>query len=116
MEPWIRSRVFGLDLLEAMLRRRANTRVWCWLFFSSRRRHTRFDCDWSSDVCSSDLLQLGPASDHQPVDPTRVEAGHRREARRIGIELHDPPAQRLLPDAVAAAGDRKRAEDRKSGV
>src|SRR2546430_5015496 len=28
-----------------------------WIFFfSSRRRHTRFDCDWSSDVCSSDLL------------------------------------------------------------
>src|SRR5256886_561008 len=26
-------------------------------FFSSRRRHTRFDCDWSSDVCSSDLLE-----------------------------------------------------------
>src|SRR3989475_6511972 len=25
-------------------------------FFSSRRRHTRFDCDWSSDVCSSDLM------------------------------------------------------------
>src|SRR2546430_2812696 len=24
-------------------------------FFSSRRRHTSFDCDWSSDVCSSDL-------------------------------------------------------------
>src|SRR5260370_8901989 len=24
-------------------------------FFSSRRRHTRFKCDWSSDVCSSDL-------------------------------------------------------------
>src|SRR2546430_10796699 len=28
---------------------------WTLLFFSSRRRHTRFDCDWSSDVCSSDL-------------------------------------------------------------
>src|SRR2546427_7435662 len=31
-------------------------------FFSSRRRHTRFDCDWSSDVCSSDLsreIELG---------------------------------------------------------
>src|SRR3989475_10853693 len=27
-------------------------------FFSSRRRHTRFDCDWSSDVCSSDLRAL----------------------------------------------------------
>src|SRR2546427_7075866 len=26
-----------------------------YFFFSSRRRHTRFDCDWSSDVCSSDL-------------------------------------------------------------
>src|SRR2546427_6778945 len=28
-------------------------------FFSSRRRHTRFDCDWSSDVCSSDLVAVG---------------------------------------------------------
>src|SRR5260370_18849042 len=27
-------------------------------FFSSRRRHTRFKCDWSSDVCSSDLIPL----------------------------------------------------------
>src|SRR5260370_40542669 len=27
-------------------------------FFSSRRRHTRFKCDWSSDVCSSDLCPL----------------------------------------------------------
>src|SRR5579862_789208 len=26
-------------------------------FFSSRRRHTRWNCDWSSDVCSSDLDQ-----------------------------------------------------------
>src|SRR5260370_16886552 len=25
-------------------------------FFSSRRRHRRFKCDWSSDVCSSDLF------------------------------------------------------------
>src|SRR5688572_16774532 len=30
-------------------------------FFSSRRRHTRFDCDWSSDVCSSDLRCDGPS-------------------------------------------------------
>src|SRR5256885_6902295 len=27
-------------------------------FFSSRRRHTRLQGDWSSDVCSSDLTQL----------------------------------------------------------
>src|SRR2546430_12723126 len=34
--------------------------VTCTLFFfSSRRRHTIFDCDWSSDVCSSDL-ERGP--------------------------------------------------------
>src|SRR5688572_31387047 len=29
--------------------------IFIFFFFSSRRRHTRFDCDWSSDVCSSDL-------------------------------------------------------------
>src|SRR2546430_8522950 len=29
-------------------------------FFSSRSRHTRFDCDWSSDVCSSDLVSASP--------------------------------------------------------
>src|SRR2546430_8604076 len=29
--------------------------------FSSRRRHTRFDCDWSSDVCSSDLFESAVA-------------------------------------------------------
>src|SRR2546430_11380181 len=33
-------------------------------FFSSRRRHTRFDCDWSSDVCSSDLSS---ATSGEPV-------------------------------------------------
>src|SRR5207237_3093977 len=32
--------------------------VFFFFFFSSRRRHTRFKCDWSSDVCSSDLQQL----------------------------------------------------------
>src|SRR5690242_21011541 len=29
--------------------------VFFFFFFSSRRRHTRLTCDWSSDVCSSDL-------------------------------------------------------------
>src|SRR2546430_3794863 len=33
-------------------------------FFSSRRRHTRFDCDWSSDVCSSDLQWNRVADEH----------------------------------------------------
>src|SRR6266700_783050 len=31
------------------------TTIYLFFFFSSRRRHTRFSRDWSSDVCSSDL-------------------------------------------------------------
>src|SRR5689334_19125913 len=33
-----------------------NLLYWFFFFFSSRRRHTRWNCDWSSDVCSSDLF------------------------------------------------------------
>src|SRR5690606_39994302 len=36
-------------------------------FFSSRRRHTRFSRDWSSDVCSSDLAELGLSSIGDPA-------------------------------------------------
>src|SRR2546430_9564059 len=36
-------------------------------FFSSRRRHTRFDCDWSSDVCSSDCPFQDPTSQYSGV-------------------------------------------------
>src|SRR6266571_7670583 len=40
-------------------------------FFSSRRRHTRLTCDWSSDVCSSDLDNAGfapfPAGRNRPL-------------------------------------------------
>src|SRR5713226_7288162 len=32
----------------------------CCFFFSSRRRHTRWTGDWSSDVCSSDLFDSAP--------------------------------------------------------
>src|SRR5256886_8257255 len=38
----------------------SHMRFYVFFFFSSRRRHTRFDCDWSSDVCSSDLGGQGP--------------------------------------------------------
>src|SRR5436309_8907758 len=31
--------------------------IFLFFFFSSRRRHTRFSRDWSSDVCSSDLFR-----------------------------------------------------------
>src|SRR5688500_19629475 len=48
-------------------------------FFSSRRRHTRLQGDWSSDVCSSDLCQHAPtpdccSSDSQCVDDKRCTA------------------------------------------
>src|SRR5476651_2341120 len=62
-------------------------------FFSSRMRHTRYWRDWSSDVCSSDLLDLdedggGVVADEavqgelggQPVDEGRSEE------RRVGKE------------------------------
>src|SRR5690348_17687817 len=67
-------------------------------FFSSRRRHTRWTGDWSSDVCSSDLLrcggwQCGPGASASPglaggarAAPAGVgarAAGHRR-ARQPG--------------------------------
>src|SRR2546430_7532625 len=51
-------------------------------FFSSRRRHTRFDCDWSSDVCSSDLpgcpwppAHLSASSQDLPDVVARIEIG-----------------------------------------
>src|SRR5256886_4732727 len=52
------------------------------VFFSSRRRHTRFDCDWSSDVCSSDLPK--PVL-NQPVDG-RFKGKPFRRKSKVGIE------------------------------
>src|SRR6476661_6914650 len=43
-------------------------------FFSSRRRHTRFKCDWSSDVCSSDLDAARHALVPIGVRPQDLEA------------------------------------------
>src|SRR5688572_31064315 len=80
-------------------------------FFSSRRRHTRFDCDWSSDVCSSDLVKsyvkretatppkwLGTLMDANPrraleigflvimLMPSDIVIMLRSEERRVGKE------------------------------
>src|SRR5437588_13101858 len=67
-------------------------------FFSSRRRHTRSLCDWSSDVCSSDLAHLLPP-------PTLL-----------------PPPPKLLPPVAGAgferntgAGGENRSEERRVG-
>src|SRR5215211_8255750 len=59
-------------------------------FFSSRRRHTRSLCDWSSDVCSSDLL-LSAASAH-PEFPILLEAT--RECLRDHFDV--PALQELM--------------------
>src|SRR5262249_56261222 len=67
----------------------------CFFFFSSRRRHTRLVSDWSSDVCSSDLLcasQAPPAatSSRRKVDastgPSTLPEPCRSEERRVGKE------------------------------
>src|SRR2546430_10596858 len=53
-------------------------------FFSSRRRHTRFDCDWSSDVCSSDLVRttLG----NKLLQDQLTQANRDLEAARVAAE------------------------------
>src|SRR2546430_9910706 len=56
-------------------------------FFSSRRRHTRFDCDWSSDVCSSDLLAQRHGSVSRLVRVADRERASRRGAVRRGDGL-----------------------------
>src|SRR5690606_40363907 len=56
-------------------------------FFSSRRRHTRFSRDWSSDVCSSDLPNDCPQ--------TESELGPRRSVRSGAARSQRPPASGL---------------------
>src|SRR5256886_1077836 len=67
-------------LLELLLNSCMDRLVSFFFFFSSRRRHTRFDCDWSSDVCSSDLTPFwnGDMPGHEFVDPRlRLESTSR---------------------------------------
>src|SRR2546427_2206555 len=74
--------------------------VSAFFFFSSRRRHTRFDCDWSSDVCSSDLCDVVTylVEDPDPSGPFGAkEVGQ-------GPLLPVPPA---IANAVYDAVDRK---------
>src|SRR2546429_4989720 len=84
-------------------------------FFSSRRRHTRCSRDWSSDVCSSDLV--GGVALHRPLeavpffqravesDPTHVVAALNLAEALIGIEQKGPAIEQA-----------RRALDRKSVV
>src|SRR2546430_10003990 len=69
-------------------------------FFSSRRRHTRFDCDWSSDVCSSDLYAPGVAA----VAPTTVFADTVRLGGQYGDLRLDVALATSEPDALISGG------------
>src|SRR2546428_11562758 len=62
-------------------------------FFSSRRRHTRSDRDWSSDVCSSDLLQLVDPDLRPHVGPVAL---HQRRVETVLQEIEQLRALELL--------------------
>src|SRR5690606_41781918 len=51
-------------------------------FFSSRRRHTRFSRDWSSDVCSSDLNTPTPRQPREAVQTAERPGSSRQAPRR----------------------------------
>src|SRR3712207_7245807 len=81
----------------------------CFFFFSSRRRHTRYWRDWSSDVCSSDLQALDDAKDKgaATIDHvvmvggmTRMPAVQEKVKELTGKEPH----RGVNPDEVVAVG------------
>src|SRR5690606_41005911 len=76
-------------------------------FFSSRRRHTRFSRDWSSDVCSSDL-EDEPRVDIEPVDE-RIEP-----ATDEGI-VDGADGDQGLSREVARDAELARSEERRVG-
>src|SRR5256885_17027694 len=59
----------------------------CFFFFSSRRRHTRLQGDWSSDVWSSDLLQAAEAA----LDSSKATL----ERNKVDAEGPDVPFLKL---------------------
>src|SRR5256885_9616766 len=83
-------------------------------FFSSRRRHTRLQGDWSSDVCSSDLeeiKQLQPDEQAQVIQ-FAIELARRRQLS--AKELGDM-AERLAQATDPAEVVRLRSEERRVG-
>src|SRR5438876_12188079 len=61
-------------------------------FFSSRRRHTRWTGDWSSDVCSSDLPTRDRSIDAHELLLIELDLARRLEdgGARAGLRLDDP--------------------------
>src|SRR2546421_1669350 len=81
-------------------------------FFSSRRRHTRSDRDWSSDVCSSDLSEwlqrlLNEVANGVQDPETGVSSQARLRARLMvsGYEKGATEQDKKLAKLAAAGGD-----------
>src|SRR5256885_9674531 len=75
------------------------------IFFSSRRRHTRLQGDWSSDVCSSDLLLL-------PLEALPRGASARCQLECSCMRCLSNPAGMCLP--IMRHGCRGRSEEHTS--
>src|SRR5690606_23407627 len=61
-------------------------------FFSSRRRHTRFSRDWSSDVCSSDLKVFGTIvsdEDQTPLESATVYLERAKDSTMVTYAISD---------------------------
>src|SRR5689334_24605396 len=84
-------------------------------FFSSRRRHTRWNCDWSSDVCSSDLRGDGA---EVAVAEVPFEEQHFLEAALLrhlaAAQRHEVHGGELARDDGNGPG-RLRSEERRVG-
>src|SRR5436309_4733371 len=82
-------------------------------FFSSRRRHTRFSRDWSSDVCSSDLSQIR-ADLFISMSSSQQIYGH--PSADSEWTNHSYATYLLLkPHTIATAVESKRSEERRVG-
>src|SRR5256885_5105730 len=86
----------------------------CLFFFSSRRRHTRLQGDWSSDVCSSDLVSLHYYPRRARVYGIDLSGGMLREARKKIVERRMENVAVFQADALCLpfADDRDRKSTR----
>src|SRR5690606_40286047 len=74
------------------------------LFFSSRRRHTRFSRDWSSDVCSSDLGRVAGLGGHEAL--ARVSLAHAQELLQRPADAPAHGLPEVFQELVALAAER----------
>src|SRR5690348_18146391 len=83
-------------------------------FFSSRRRHTRWTGDWSSDVCSSDLAGDSDGEVMIETDGVNLGASH-IVVGAAGSEAIKVPSLRLQAILEQAGATRIRSEERRVG-